>query len=182
MNKRMFQHGSFIFGIGLFVVMIGFAVFTNEQIITTGASTILATRPVDPRDLFRGDYVILRYAIERDSKVVSFIQAGSVVSGENIYVQLGEDEQGVAYVVAVSKEFQGTSGETWLTGKVESNSVRFPSIEQYYVPEGTGKDIEQLRDKVFVEVSTLRGQVRIVQLLDSSLKPLGIQRQNGWVH
>ena len=45
------------------LVIIGGFVAYKEFTLKTGDEILLKTLPVDPRDLFRGDYVILRYEI-----------------------------------------------------------------------------------------------------------------------
>ena len=37
--------------------------FVQERVLAGGKVVLLETRPVDPRDLLRGDYVILNYRI-----------------------------------------------------------------------------------------------------------------------
>ena len=52
------------FGIGvLWLVIIGGFIFSKQMTLLTGKEVLLKTVPVDPRDLFRGDYVVLRYDI-----------------------------------------------------------------------------------------------------------------------
>jgi len=58
MNKKIFL------GIGILwiIIILGFVAF-KEFTLKTGEEVMLKTMPVDPRDLFRGDYVILSYEI-----------------------------------------------------------------------------------------------------------------------
>src|SRR3989344_3670842 len=58
MSKKVFLF------IGLFWLAI-FAVFiaSKESVLRGGQEVLLQTVPVDPRDIFRGDYVTLRYEI-----------------------------------------------------------------------------------------------------------------------
>ena len=53
MKKNVFLY------IGLFwlVLILGFVAY-KEMTLQTGEEVVLKTVPVDPRDLFRGDYVI----------------------------------------------------------------------------------------------------------------------------
>ena len=57
--------------IGIFwLIIIGGFVAYQEFTLKTGQEVLLKVQPVDPRDLFRGDYVVLRYDITRvDSNV-----------------------------------------------------------------------------------------------------------------
>ena len=45
------------------VALLAVMVIDRVQILRDGAEVTLQTRPVDPRDLLRGDYVVLRYDI-----------------------------------------------------------------------------------------------------------------------
>jgi uncharacterized membrane-anchored protein len=70
--------------------------------IETGERVFLAVRPVDPRDLFRGDYVSLEYEIsvldlDKLSPGVSFRR------GEKVYVVLAPGKDGTDEAARVSK-------------------------------------------------------------------------------
>ncbi len=174
------KHVAFIaaltFVVGAFVFMIVGA----ERTLQGGDTIILATRPVDPRDLFRGEYVILRYEIETDTQLAMIAQAGA--TGEKVYVELVPDERGVARVVSATFTPPSVPYRYMLVGEIENGGnaaelflgnyiVRFPQIEQYYVPEGAGKPIERMTE-LHVEVA-LRGEdAQVVRLLDSELVPV----------
>ena len=52
---------------GVLVAMVAMKQWT----LTTGTPVVLETKPVDPRSLFRGDYVRLNYAISNYSGLYS---------------------------------------------------------------------------------------------------------------
>jgi len=170
MNKHKVFFGSILF---LIVVLVGF-VFVQERIVSTGTEVILETRPIDPRDLLRGEYVILRYKIETDSLVSAEISNKSLINGDSVYVRLAIDNRQVASVVEVSKAKPDLSSDLWMKGKVAGNLVRFPHLEQYFVPEGAGIPIERLRNDVFTKVSILNGEARIVGLLDKNFDEIDV--------
>ena len=60
----------------LWLAILGGMVAINEHTLRTGREIVLKTVPVDPRDLFRGDYVTLRYDISR-------LQACCFTAGQN---------------------------------------------------------------------------------------------------
>lgn len=112
----------------------------RELMIQTGREYILDTRPVDPRDLFRGDFVALRYEI-------SSVNYCCYQVGDTIYVML-EERNGVWR--ASGHELDPPSdGRPFIRGQVRGISagsgrpidVEY-GIESYFVPEGTGRDIE----------------------------------------
>ena len=53
-----------LIGVFWLIIIIGF-IAVKEYNLRTGKDVLLKTRPIDPRDLFRGDYVILSYDISR---------------------------------------------------------------------------------------------------------------------
>ncbi|HIA16964.1 MAG TPA: hypothetical protein EYN72_09330, partial [Dehalococcoidia bacterium] len=59
----------------------------RESILSLGRTAVLETVPVDPRDLFKGEYVTLRYEI-------STIGEGSLAPQKNQYFLEGEINEG----------------------------------------------------------------------------------------
>lgn len=138
--------------LGLLICLIlGLFITVKEHILRTGTKIVLETRPVDPRDLFRGDYVILAYDIslidpkdfpELDQKGISFAQ------GDSLYVLFSE-QHGVVKPESISDAptrnrtyLRGTVARVHSDGKIE---VRY-GIENYFVPEKTGKQIEAIQN------------------------------------
>lgn len=167
MNKKhLFPIIAFL----VLVLVLGGFIYTQEQILTNGQEVILKTRPVDPRDLFRGEYVILRYEIEAAEMVTD--QAQLLQDGKQIYLKLETDSSGVAQVVAVQTTEPDFSDGVWLAGEVSYNTVRFRDLEQFYVPEGAGLAIEDLREELHVRITIHDGEARVVALLDQNLEEI----------
>jgi len=82
----------------------------NERALATGDEVTLRTVPVDPVDLFRGNYVSLRYDISR-VQVTRGVQPGDAV-----YVPL--HESGHAWTGSVGFPSQ-PSGGTFIRGTVQ---------------------------------------------------------------
>jgi len=121
--------------------------------LVTGQTVLVRVQPVDPRDLFRGDYVILSYDFSRTSpdsiKGLPANERGSwkKLEGRPLYVMLIPDSNGVhhrAEMVTVVKPPHGV----FLKGRMERyGSLKF-GIESYFVQEGTGREYEQaIRDR-----------------------------------
>lgn len=133
-----------IFWLTIIVVFIG----TKEFTLRTGKEVLLKTVPVDPRDLFRGDYVILRYEISRiDLNNIGADYADFKI-GDRVYVALKkENEYGIA-----SRIFRNAPKDEklFLKGIVKNvqnkNLIIEYGIESYFVPEGKGKEIEIPRE------------------------------------
>lgn len=141
----------------------------RARILRGGTEIRLRSVPVDPRDLFRGDYVILSYPIstvEADAAGQAGFQRG-----EQVYVSLGRDEQGFAKATGVSRDWPAAGGGVVvIAGRVTANSacatmadgsfdcsgqrnrLRIAyGLESYFVPQGEGKAIETT-DKARIEV------------------------------
>ncbi|WP_417671995.1 GDYXXLXY domain-containing protein [Roseibium sp.] len=116
------------------------------EVQMTGEEITLATRPVDPRDLLRGDYVIINLDIRQipEEAAASF---GSHINGETVFVGLKADADGVYRAVSVART-RDLAGETAIKGTVTSSpnaalAVDY-GIDAFYLAEGTGKEIERL--------------------------------------
>lgn len=123
-------------------------VTVQESRLRSDVTVLLETRPVDPRDLLRGDYVILNYAI---SDIPRELFQGPAFQqpdiGTPVHVALAKQGD---FHVAVAAYLQKPKDESrpLLQGRVvqsrwtagQPNSVRLEyGIERYYVREGTGE-------------------------------------------
>jgi len=172
MNNK--KHFVFIGAILAIVLVVGGLIYQQEDILRNGDSVILATRPVDPRDLFRGEYVILRYEIESDEKIEQLIKDQKINNGEKIYIKLSDDLNPISYVVEARKEKPESFEDLWIVGEVNGVGVRFPSLEQFYVPEGAGPSVEMMGSDLHVKVILKNSESRISQLLDGNLDDIDV--------
>jgi uncharacterized membrane-anchored protein len=131
--------------------------------------------PVDPRDLFRGDYVILSYDFSRTPREgiegVSANEGGkrSKLEGRTVYVPLVPDTNKVhwrAEKVTVVKPAAGP----FLKGHMGPyGSLKF-GIEAHYMQEGNGRRYEEaIRDR---QLST---ELAVTPSGQTALKGLRIQ-------
>ena len=157
---------------------------SRAAILRSGTEIRLRTVPVDPRDLFRGDYVILNYEI---TTVRPAAGQGEFKRGEAVHVLLRPGPDGLAQAVAGYKDRpQAANDETVILGRV--TSVRACALdaegrtdckqgndwlrvayglESYFVPQGTGRAIEttdRQRIEIVAAVSS-SGQAAIKRLL-----------------
>jgi len=127
------------------IIVVGF-VAMKEYTLQTGEEILLKTQPVDPRDLFRGDYVILSYDISRLN--LSEVESDTTEFKENDQVYITLENIG-GYGIAQSIVRKKPSGGLFIKGKVQRDSSDIIAIEygieSYFVPEGEGKEIEQVR-------------------------------------
>ena len=107
----------------------------------TGERVLLKVMPVDPRDLFRGDYVILRYEFSG----WWWGQSGVGTDQVEVYVPLIHDNDRHSHAGQVTLSPPGTG--LFLKGKRDPThgwGYEF-GIEQFYVQEGKGKAYEAAR-------------------------------------
>jgi uncharacterized membrane-anchored protein len=116
--------------------------------LITGQTVLVRVEPVDPRDLFRGDYVTLSYGFSRTPReAIEGLSASeratwSKMEGRTVYVPLVPDSipgHMRAEKVTVVKPTSGT----FLRGQMSSYGRMEFGIESYYVKEGTGHGYEQ---------------------------------------
>lgn len=130
-----------VFWLIILLGMIGAKEFT----MVTGKEVLLETEPVDPRDLFRGDYVILQYPISEIPNLMSYH------AGDTIYVNLEYEEPYWKYA-SVSDKRDPKPDQVAIKGKITNqrwgSGLRVEyGIESYFVPEGKGRHIERLRNQ-----------------------------------
>jgi uncharacterized membrane-anchored protein len=154
----------------------------------TGASVILPVEPVDPRDMFRGEYVRLATPATRLSTrpnpdpserllVVTPLGEGwakRTVPPAVIYVQL-ERAEGSGEWAPVSVSLDPVQGRTNLRGRVvhydtssEELNVDY-GLDRFYMQEGTARPVEDAirsKKRVQLEVAVASsGRARIRRLL-----------------
>ncbi len=117
--------------------------------LRTGQTVLLRVEPVDPRDLLRGDYVILGY---------SFTQVGSLgddAQGSPAYVTLVPEADGVHYRGEQPSISPPRPGTLYLRGAFDAPGRASFGIETFHVQEGTGRKYEEaIRDhKLWAEIA-----------------------------
>ena len=133
--------------------------------LLTGTTVILKVQPVDPFDVFRGQYMTINYEISRVSL------PAEAKEGDTIYVLLKESDDKIWHSekASLSKPdsgvfIRGTAKQSWSGLGVEYG------IEQYFFERNAEVPWRNLQVKVKVSSS---GQARIVELLQDG-KPINI--------
>ncbi len=141
----------------ILIIVLSFILY-NEWPLLTGKKIVLATRPVDPFDLFRGQYMSIRYEISTLNNAEGF------EAGDSIYVILKKDKEGVWRMQSTSRE--KPEREDFIKGKIKrvygnTANVEY-GIEQFFFERGA----ELPTRNITVEVSVANsGRARLVQLL-----------------
>jgi uncharacterized membrane-anchored protein len=128
-------------------------VVDRVRLIKTGREITLPIIPVDPRDLFRGEFVRLGYDVARVP--VSLLEGPAPRQNDAFYVVL-EKKGDVWAPVKVTRDWpketspdrivlKGRTAFNWVTwtGRDSVHQVRY-GIESYFVPQGQGRRLEDL--------------------------------------
>lgn len=128
-------------------------IWERNQLLENGREIVLQVIPRDPRSLFQGDYVNLDYPI---SRVETPAGTKPPRHGATLYVTLRKNADGTWEAAGVGAERPARIGpdEVLLKGRVtytSTGNATTPAIaglkygiENYFVPEGTGRDLETL--------------------------------------
>lgn len=162
----MKQKSFVLMAIAFQILTVGYIAISKEWILVNGDDIILQTAPIDPRDIFRGDYVRLDYAIS--TVAVEKLEAGmlehGMKKGRKVYMSLTINEHGIAEGRHLYSA--PPANNVYLKGHVKSHwpyrnydkrkeankkekitrpvPVKY-GIEQYYVEQGHGRDMEKTR-------------------------------------
>lgn len=144
--------------------ILGYMIEGRASILRSGKDVLLKTAPVDPRDLLRGDYVILTYDISTIS--TTSITGTRPETGEvaKLHVRLKPGADGFWTVSAASFDpLAEEDGSVVLLSQPVTiydwewenagNLTVFYGIERFYVPEGEGRPIEDGRNQGRVSVA-----------------------------
>lgn len=140
-----------------------------------GETIILQTQPIDPTDLFRGDYVDLFYDINQIDSSKTKIEglktdsAENTLNGKTVYVQFKKGAQ--THIVDRFTMIKPQKGP-YLKGKILSNYLKdynIPNspriynmnfgIDRYFIEENSGKGYEDAArtGKVIVTLKIYNG-------------------------
>ena len=138
-------------------------VVRQENLLNVGQTVLLETRPVDPRDPLRGDFVWLNYKIsDVPAKLFSPPVKADLPYGTKIYVALAPAGTNQFWEItrAGTERFTPEANEVLLRGKTtwnwrsSGNSIHVEyGIEKYFVAEGTGNPRGKLTAQVVVSKS-----------------------------
>ncbi len=122
-----------------------------------GEQYLLRAEPYDPFDPFYGEYVMLQYPD---------LESSSITNDGAVYFTLTNGNDGYAIIDRIeNKSFFGA-----IKGTVYDSNVTAPQLEQFYVEQGIGPQLESARDlEVIIDVSSW-GTIRPVTLQERTEK------------
>lgn len=158
--------------------VLGYMVADRVRLLSTGREIVLPIVPVDPRDLFRGEYVQLSYEIS--ALKPSLLEGPPPAPNARFYVTLqrGQNDTWAPVKISAAPSSEGASDRIVLAARPRSGGA-FPTwgalavwanygIESYFVPEGKGRELERLaRDRKLAAVVAVdpKGNAAIKGLL-----------------
>ncbi len=147
-------------GVALQLIVLSSMIVIHAAPLMFGEHILLRVRPVDPRDVFRGDYVVLSYDFSRvpPGGIVGLPepprwrpgarQSDSWLEDRTVFASLEPEPDGKHYRAGEISVNRPASGR-YLKGKFSrspwGNELHF-GIEAYYVQEGEGRALENLRN------------------------------------
>ena len=155
MNQKKILYLTIVFWLLIFS---GFILY-KEYTLRTGTEVMLKTVPIDPRDLFRGDYVTLNYEISTLNLEEIPAEDSYFEYNDRIYLALElKDGYGVPkkiyrtppedelYIKGMVKDVihdweEDEAGIITEEPHIKELRVEY-GIESYFVPEGRGIEIE----------------------------------------
>jgi uncharacterized membrane-anchored protein len=157
---------------GLQTAAIGWMVTDRITLLKTGKEVVLPIIPVDPRSLFRGDYVRIDFPVTMVSSELFATSDKSPRRAGPVFVTVQRD--GETWKPVAVNETRPNPGpdQTVMQGRLAGNwwpglgrtphQVRINyGIERYYVPEGKGLELEKAaRDKKLAVVVAVDGRGR----------------------
>lgn len=176
--------------------ILGGMIFHNSQPYREGKLITVKTEPVDPRDLFRGDYVVLNYDFNRpsDKKLESSDSWSSAKKGTPVYAVLVKSPDSEVWTLEKVTLTQPTASEVnenrlYIAGLKVSYWRASYGIEQFFVQEGKGKELEkatrnwsgEAKKEVHVDIyvtSTGQAAVKEARIVKNSESETGVETEN----
>jgi len=162
----MNNYQKLIIFIAILILGFGTAILYLSWPLLTGKTYILSTTPVDPFDIFKGQYITIRYEI---SQIPDTVLSQEAV-GKSAYVLLEKDESGISHseeILLVKPQ-----EKDFIKGKITNiygNTAQIEyGIEQFFFERGATFSMQNLTVEVKVDSS---GQARISKLLQNG-KPV----------
>ncbi|HCH32706.1 MAG TPA: hypothetical protein DE045_07185 [Oceanospirillaceae bacterium] len=130
-------------------VLVG--MYINAQLpLWFGSEISLATKPVDPRSLFRGNYALLSYHINQQAVPQAWQDGQPIAKGRVVYISLEPAaETGLWVGTGIYKEaptsglfIRGRTGKNWHRQGAPMIDVTY-GIEAYFAPKDKAMALEE---------------------------------------
>lgn len=136
-NERWIVLATIVLQVGVLVGMIALKTWT----VATGQTIYVRVMPVDPRDLMRGDYVILSYEFSRADMIDGRAAGWDEPGNRTVYAVLRPEGDGKHWRISRFTQHR-PDGEVFLRGSLGRGGRVEYGIESYFVQEGKGREYE----------------------------------------
>ncbi|MEW6663325.1 MAG: GDYXXLXY domain-containing protein [Bacillota bacterium] len=176
-NLQLKNKTALIFAVLLLqIIILSIMVLNSYLVIFLGEKITLKVEPVDPRSLFQGDYVILNYSFNNlDLSHIEHDLDPNTGYRDSVFYMVFTPQGEVWVPSFVTQNPAKVQGQVYIKGRgyyykdLYRQTLHFrPGIEQFFVPEGKGKEIEdQIRKGVvYAQVSVYKGKARVTGLVN----------------
>ena len=149
-NERWIVLATIVLQVAVLVGMIALKTWT----VATGQTIYVRVMPIDPRDLMRGDYVILSYEFSRADMIDGRAAGWSKPGNDTVYAVLTPEGDGKHWRIGHFTQHRPDGG-VFLRGSLGRGGRVEYGIESYFVQEGKGRAYEDaIRSR---RLSTLSG-------------------------
>ncbi len=141
---------------------LAYMVLGRAAILRDGQEVMLRTAPVDPRDLLRGDYVIMGYEVSTVPAAAFTGEMPKARGRERLWVRLAPGEDGISAIREAAYAplppepgtvvMRSLPFDYWPSDSPQDRRADY-GIERYYVPEGEGRRLEDMRDQQALTVA-----------------------------
>lgn len=163
----------FWFGLALVLAVVNVQIAAKQAILEHGVVMLVPLRPVDPRSLMQGDYMVLRYTLADEASALPDL-------GRDGALVVAVDATGVARLVRRDGGEALGPGEHRLRYRVRGSRGQWGGedvrlgAESFLFEEGRGEELARAR---FAELRVApSGESVLVGLRDEALAPLGGSR------
>ncbi len=175
--------------VALQTAALAYMIIDRQAMLNSAQVVTLKVVPVDPNDMFRGEYVILSYDISR-LDLAKLDGDDAMTYGETVFVTLVPDgETWKAVAIKRERPFEVQGGialrgkADWVDGPSGGTAPQHIGvnygIESYFVPQGTGKVIEDEARKGDLSIDIAvdaqgRGAIKAIRRKDGVIYVEGI--------
>ena len=148
--------------ISIQVIFILGTVYNNEKKLNSAKEIVVKLAPLDPRSIMQGDYVVLDYDFSRAAR-----KAIKKKRLKKIKVVLSPQNNVYVFdrIISPTQKVTLKKDEVIMNGKVtKRNRVHF-GIENFFIEEGTGLEVERKAKFAILKV-TSKGEAFIIKLLE----------------
>ena len=151
--------------IGMQLSLILGTVYSNEKKLKEAKEIIVKLAPKDPRSLLQGDYVILNYEISRGAE--KWLRAIKNKKVNKVKVVLSKQNEIYIFdsLYTPTQNITLQKDQVIMNGKVKKQRHVYFGIENFFVEEGTGLEVERNANFAKLKV-TSTGDAFITELLE----------------